>query len=111
MSWTADPVMDKTPPHLAGSLIAKMYENAKSEADIRKAEALWAKYKEKIVRDEKSAECGSYGAKGDKEIAMSIVDDLLERPVSLMVAVGNLILAIGKQENGEVVGGLSRCPS
>jgi hypothetical protein len=91
-------VLDKAPISLAGALIAKMFEDAKSEPDIRTAEAVWTKYQDKIVDYEKSLECSSYGAKGDKDIAMSIVDDLAKRPVSLMIAVGDLILAFAKQD-------------
>src|ERR1700730_12720979 len=96
-------ILDKAPLPLVGAIIAQMFEKAKSESDIRNAEALWAKYQDKVVDYEKSLDCYSYGSWGDNDIAMSIVDDLFKRPVSLMIAVGDLILAFAQQDKDEII--------
>jgi hypothetical protein len=96
-------VLDKAPIPLAGAIIARMFGDAKLELDVRQAEAMWTKFQIRIVDYEKSLQCSSYGAAGDKEIAMTIVDDIAMRSVSLMIAVGDLILAFAQQDKDQVI--------
>jgi hypothetical protein len=84
-------------------MVAMSFRNAKSAEEFERAESLWNELRPGITSYETSLNCKDYGASYDKQIAIDLVGELLEKPVDLMLDVGKLIFALAGGERDETL--------
>jgi len=90
--------ISKLPMMLQGSFVAKNFANAKTEEEFARAEAIWITLRPGLAKYEMSLSCKDYGASHDKEIAINLVEELIKKPLSLMMDVSKVVLWLAAQE-------------
>jgi hypothetical protein len=90
-------------------MMASLFRGADTPEDFQAAEAEWKALKPEISRYEKSLDCENYGTEGDKQIAKAVVDDLVKKPVGLIIAVCEFVLSLAGEEDKEAARALKEC--
>jgi hypothetical protein len=84
-------------------MVAMSFRHAKSVEEFERAETLWNDLRPGITSYELSLSCKDYGASYDKQIAIDLAGELVEKPLSLMLDVGKLIFALAGGEKDEAL--------
>jgi hypothetical protein len=102
-SPTAASSLNNLSPLHQATIIAQRFRNSKSDDELRQAEELWEELRPGITKFENSLQCKDYGASHDKDIAIGIVGDLVNKPVELYLDIGKLIFAFAGGEKDETL--------
>ena len=95
--------MKQLPILLQGTMVATSFANANTVEEFQAADAIWITLRPNLAKYEMSLSCKDYGASHDKDIAIDLVDELLKKPVGLMIDVGKLVLSLAGGEKDDTL--------
>lgn len=95
--------LKQLPLMLQGAIVAQGFADAKTVDEFRAAEAIWITLRPKLAKYEISLSCKDYGSSHDKEIAIDLVEDLVKKPVGLIIDAGRLVVSLAGGEKDETL--------
>jgi hypothetical protein len=89
-------------------VIKTMFARANTVSEFNRADELWNNTRPELMKYEHALNCEDYGQAHDQELMEELVDGLVERPVTLIVDIGKLVLEIAAVERDEALDTLAK---
>ena len=96
--------IDRTPPLQQGLLVISTFQNARTISDYKRASELWEHVRPNLTQYEKALNCEDYtqGAQ-NKKLLVDTVEDIVKKPVGLVIAVCEFVISFAGQDEKELV--------
>ncbi|WGD56335.1 hypothetical protein QA641_22020 [Bradyrhizobium sp. CB1650] len=94
------PISRLSPLHQA-TMVAERFRHARTAEQFEEAEKLWSQVRPSLTEFEGSLNCSNYGAAHDREIANDLAEQVLNKPIGLMIDTAKLVLAVAGAEQDE----------